>query len=83
MIWETQSLGSLNPRPFMTSSQVILYSFPAVCWVYGAGFIFSTFVSVVFWGSPALSAYEAIRAGISVVRIQALRVSGHWPGGRA
>ncbi|GFH15954.1 uncharacterized protein HaLaN_12287 [Haematococcus lacustris] len=33
-----------------TFQRVVLYSFPAVCWVYGAGFVFSTFVSAVFWG---------------------------------
>ena len=33
--------------------QVILLSFPAVCWIYGAGFIFSAFVSVIFWGHHA------------------------------
>lgn len=29
--------------------RAILYAFPAVCWSYGAGFVFSSFVSVVFW----------------------------------
>ena len=56
--------------------QVILYSFPAVCWVYGAGFIFSTFVSVVFWGGPVLYIYQAVRSNSSTVRIRALKV-GH------
>jgi hypothetical protein len=29
--------------------RAILYAFPAVCWSYGAGFVFSSFVSVIFW----------------------------------
>ena len=29
--------------------RAILTAFPAVCWAYGAGFLFSSFVSVVFW----------------------------------
>ncbi len=39
----------LNSRLSTIFQKVILFSFPAVCWVYSAGFIFSTFVSVVFW----------------------------------
>ncbi|PNW80246.1 hypothetical protein CHLRE_08g383800v5 [Chlamydomonas reinhardtii] len=42
--------------------RVILFAFPAVCWLYNAGLVFSLFVSVVFWGGPALAAYEAARA---------------------
>lgn len=28
---------------------LVLYSFPAICWAYGAGPLFSSFVSLVFW----------------------------------
>jgi len=63
----------LNSRLSTIFQKVILYSFPAVCWIYGAGFIFSTFVSVVFWGGPALQFYESLRTAISVVRICSLK----------
>ena len=47
--------GSSQARLTMVPAllQVILLSFPAVCWIYGAGFIFSAFVSVIFWGHHA------------------------------
>lgn len=48
--------------------RVILFAFPAVCWLYNAGLVFSLFVSVVFWGGPALAAYEAARACLREVR---------------
>lgn len=38
-------LISLNARVSSAFARLILYSFPAVCWVYGAGFTFSTVVS--------------------------------------
>jgi hypothetical protein len=66
----------LNARLSSAFQKVILYSFPAVCWGYGAGFIFSTFVTVVFWGSPALALYEAARAATSLVLIRSLRPAG-------
>ena len=53
--------------------KVILYSFPAICWIYGAGFIFSTFVSVVFWGSPIHQLYQSFRGNSSIVRIKSLK----------
>lgn len=68
-----RALIRLNSRLSTAFQKVILYSFPAVCWVYGAGFIFSTFVSVVFWGGPLMQTYQALRAGASIVRIRALR----------
>lgn len=52
--------------------QVILYTFPAICWAYGAGFIFSAFVSVVFWGGPALRLLETVRMHSATVRPAAL-----------
>ncbi len=33
-------------------TQAILYTFPAICWAYNAGFLFSTFVTGVFWTGP-------------------------------
>ena len=62
--------------------QAILYSFPAVCWIYGAGFIFSTFVSVVFWGNPVMNAYQTLRNNSSTIRIKALKVGRFVQGGR-
>lgn len=35
----------LNARISSAFARLIVYSFPAVCWSYGAGFVFSTFVS--------------------------------------
>lgn len=48
--------------------QVILYTFPAICWVYGAGFVFSAFVTLVFWGGPAVRLLEAVRLHSATVR---------------
>jgi hypothetical protein len=50
------------------AAQVILYTFPAICWAYGAGFVFSAFVSVVFWGGPALRLLELVRLHSATVR---------------
>jgi hypothetical protein len=49
------ALVALNARASSAAARLILYSFPAVCWVYGAGFTFSTFVSGE-GGSKALGA---------------------------
>jgi hypothetical protein len=38
---------------------IVLYLFPCVCWAYGAGTVFSTLVSALFWGSPAVLLFEA------------------------
>jgi hypothetical protein len=54
--------------------QVILYSFPAVCWLYGAGFIFSTFVSIVFWGASVQFLWESLRKHSTIVRPMGLQV---------
>ena len=56
--------------------QVILYSFPAVCWLYGAGFIFSSFVSIVFWGASVQQLYESLRKHSTIVRPMGLQVWG-------
>lgn len=37
------------PLSFSLAQRMVLYSFPAICWAYGAGALFSSFVSVVFW----------------------------------
>lgn len=47
--------------------QCSLYLFPAICWAYGAGVLFSMFVSVVFWAAPLWSAYEYVASTIFVV----------------
>lgn len=54
--------------------QVILYSFPAICWLYGAGFVFSTFVSVVFWGASVQQLWESLRKHSTIVRPMGLQV---------
>ena len=47
--------------------QCILMSFPAVCWAYGAGFLFSSFASAVFWTTPAIQLVEHVkRVGMEV-----------------
>lgn len=61
-LFPTSALGT---RP-----QVILYSFPAVCWIYGAGVIFSLFVSLVFWGAPVYAAYQSLKAAVCVVSVR-------------
>lgn len=48
--------------------QTIIMTFPAVCWGYGAGFIFSTFASVVFWAGPILRMVERIKKVATEVR---------------
>lgn len=47
--------------------QCSLYLFPAICWAYGAGVLFSMFVSVVFWAAPLWTAYEYVASTIFVV----------------
>lgn len=42
--------------------RAILLSFPGVCWAYGAGFVFSTFVSAIFWVGPIMRAVEKLRS---------------------
>eukprot|EP00878_Enallax_costatus_P010980 GHUV01011468.1.p1 GENE.GHUV01011468.1~~GHUV01011468.1.p1 ORF type:complete len:683 (+),score=193.36 GHUV01011468.1:1250-3298(+) len=66
-------LINLNARISSAFARLIVYSFPAVCWAYGAGFIFSTFVSVVFWGGALLQLYEFLRSHICSVSIKSLR----------
>ncbi|PRW60537.1 hypothetical protein C2E21_1293 [Chlorella sorokiniana] len=47
--------------------RLVLYSFPAICWAYGAGALFSSFVSVVFWTGPLVRTVERLRsAAVSV-----------------
>lgn len=48
--------------------QTIIMSFPAVCWGYGAGFLFSMFASVVFWAGPILRIFERIKKVATEVR---------------
>lgn len=56
--------------------QCALSVFPAVCWVYGAGPIFSTFVSLVFWGAPAWAAYEFVAGNLFSIMPQGVRRAG-------
>ena len=39
------ALISINARVSNAFARLVLYSFPMVCWVYGAGMVFSTLVS--------------------------------------
>ncbi|KXZ41740.1 hypothetical protein GPECTOR_299g810 [Gonium pectorale] len=59
-------------RVSATFQKVILFAFPAVCWLYNAGIIFSIFVSVVFWGGPLLALYDSVRAALREVSIKSL-----------
>ena len=61
-----------------TVVQVILYTFPAVCWLYGAGFIFSAFVSAIFWGVPLQSLWSLV-ASNSTAHPRHLKVHTHVP----
>ena len=48
--------------------QGILLSFPAVCWGYGAGVVFSTFATVVFWAGPIVRLVERVKKVATEVR---------------
>eukprot|EP00878_Enallax_costatus_P042513 GHUV01049896.1.p1 GENE.GHUV01049896.1~~GHUV01049896.1.p1 ORF type:complete len:141 (+),score=25.64 GHUV01049896.1:56-424(+) len=58
-------LINLNARISSAFARLIVYSFPAVCWAYGAGFIFSTFVSgmrgrgALLWSAPVFESAAA------------------------
>ncbi|KAL4421914.1 hypothetical protein ABPG77_005198 [Micractinium sp. CCAP 211/92] len=52
--------------------RMVLYSFPAICWAYGAGALFSSFVSVVFWTGPLVRAVERVRNAATTVQPR------HW-----
>ncbi|GBF89171.1 hypothetical protein Rsub_01888 [Raphidocelis subcapitata] len=56
----------------------ILYSFPAVCWYFGAGLLFSSFVTFIFWGAAAGRVYTwASRRLVSVTTsVRSLRPAG-------
>ncbi|KAK9806487.1 hypothetical protein WJX73_002224 [Symbiochloris irregularis] len=58
----------INHRISTLFQRVILYSFPAVCWLYGAGFLFSLFASFVFWASPIQRLIETTRRRATIVR---------------
>ena len=45
----------------------ILYVFPLVCWFYNAGFVFSLFITVMFWGLPVYLFVEGVAERIVVV----------------
>lgn len=51
---------------------VVLYTFPAICWIYGAGIIFSSFVSLIFWGGPLTSIYRKLMQSISCTVLRGL-----------
>lgn len=38
-------LIGINARISNAFARLVLYSFPCICWCYGAGFVFSTLVS--------------------------------------
>ncbi|KAI3429895.1 hypothetical protein D9Q98_010206 [Chlorella vulgaris] len=47
---------------------LVLYSFPAICWAYGAGPLFSSFVSLVFWTGPLVRSVERVRGTATSVQ---------------
>lgn len=57
----------VNHRVSNIFKKAILYSFPAICWLYGAGLMFSSFASLVFWGQPAAHLYEMLRTNFTTV----------------
>ncbi|CAK0750091.1 hypothetical protein CVIRNUC_001963 [Coccomyxa viridis] len=63
----------LNHRLSVLFQRVILYSFPAICWLYGAGILFSSFVSIVFWGASVQQLVESVRKSSTIVRPMGLR----------
>lgn len=58
-------LVKINSTLSAIFQHVVLYTFPAICWVYGAGIIFSSFVSLIFWGGPLNAIYRTIRQSMS------------------
>lgn len=57
---------------FQTS---ILMTFPALCWYYNAGIIFSTFVTIVLWTGPMVRFMEKLRVNVASVRPVSLTAS--------
>lgn len=57
----------LNHRVSNIFKKAILYSFPAICWLYGAGIIFSSFASLVFWGQPVARLWESLKTRFTTV----------------
>ncbi|CAD7698420.1 unnamed protein product [Ostreobium quekettii] len=53
-----RTLVLVNNALSMIFQHVVLYTFPAICWAYGAGVVFSTFVSLIFWAGPLMGAYR-------------------------
>jgi hypothetical protein len=68
------ALVALNARASSAFARLILYSFPAVCWVYGAGFTFSTFVS----GEAPLQGVSAVCVVHGIVDIADVLLSMLW-----
>eukprot|EP00210_Caulerpa_lentillifera_P006184 g5908.t1 len=60
-------LVKINSTLSAIFQHVVLYTFPAICWVYGAGIIFSSFVSLIFWGGPLSAIYRTIYHALSHV----------------
>lgn len=54
---------------------IILMTFPALCWYYNAGKIFSTFVTIVLWTAPLIRFLEKLRLNITNVRPTSLTTS--------
>ncbi len=55
--------NAFAPKSFLLQ-RLVLYSFPAICWAYGAGALFSSFVSVVFWTGCVSSGVAASQVGM-------------------
>lgn len=48
--------------------KTILYCFPAICWIYGAGWMFSGFASLIFWAAPVQQIVHWTRTNATVIR---------------
>lgn len=66
-------LIGINARISNAFARLVLYSFPCICWCYGAGFVFSTLVSLVFWGGPLWQVYIGLRTHACTVSVKGLR----------
>ena len=55
----------------------ILYVFPAICCIYGSGFLFSLFVSVIFWSWPMIALWELLSKCITIAAPQVSSRAGY------
>ncbi|MEW5308759.1 MAG: hypothetical protein WDW38_000693 [Sanguina aurantia] len=62
----------LNHAISYTFQRTILCGFPAICILFDAGFWFSLFVSILFWGVPLVLFSQAVYRSSSRVQIKSL-----------